>query len=59
MMAAYKIRIFANACITRYDAGEGDISTIITSYGLTEADAQAVTAEVYLKRPDIEVNTEV
>lgn len=52
-MPMYKIRIIANACITRYNNGEGDIITIVDSYNLTQEDRDLVLAEIYAKRPDI------
>lgn len=54
-MAAYKIRIIANACITRYDAGEGTIIAIVDSYNLASDDRDLVLAQIIAKRPDIEV----
>jgi hypothetical protein len=52
-MAAYKIRIIANACITRYDNGEGTIEEIVASYNLADEDKQRVTSYIALKRSDI------
>lgn len=52
-MAMYKIRIIANACITRYDSGEGDILSIVGSYNLAQEDKDLVLAEIFTKRPDI------
>lgn len=52
-MAAYKIRIIANACITRYDAGETDINFVVDSYNLSSEDRTAVVLQISLKRPDI------
>lgn len=52
-MAAYKIRIIANACLTRYDAGDGEIEGIVDSYNLSTEDRQLVLAQVYSKRPEI------
>ena len=50
----YKIRILANACITRYDRGERTMSDIIDSYaGATEEDKNLVKAEIISKRPNI------
>jgi hypothetical protein len=54
-LASYKVRIVANACITRYDAGEREITDIIESYRLNPEDADLVKAEVAAKRPDIVV----
>jgi hypothetical protein len=53
-MAMYKIRIIANACITRYDSGEGEITAIVDSYNLITEDRELVLAQVYTKRPEIE-----
>lgn len=54
-LAAYKVRIMANACITRYDGGERTMSNIVSNYNLTEEDANLVKAEIISKRPDISV----
>jgi hypothetical protein len=54
-MVAYKVRIMANACITRYDGGEREMSDIVASYNLAEADANLVKAEIVAKRPEIAV----
>ncbi len=52
-MAMYKIRIIANACITRYNGGEREITDIVTSYNMAQEDSDLVPAEIYAKRPDI------
>lgn len=52
-MAAYKVRIVANACITRYDGGEREITDIVASYRLSAEDSGLVLAEIAVKRPDI------
>lgn len=52
-MPAYKIRIIANACITRYNDGDGDIVTIVDSYNMATDDRSLVLAEIYTKRPDL------
>lgn len=54
MLAAYKIRIFANACLTRFDAGEGAIDDIVDSYNLANDDRNLVLAQIYAKRPEID-----
>lgn len=54
-MASYKVRIMANACITRYDGGEREMVDIIASYNLAESDANLVKAEIIAKRPDIAI----
>lgn len=53
MMALYKIRILANASITRYDAGE-TIEDAVDSYNLPAEERNLVLAQVYVKRPDID-----
>ena len=54
MFPDYKVRIFANACITRYTRGETDIQAVLDSYNLSEENANLVKAEIISKRPDIE-----
>ncbi|MBO9597919.1 MAG: hypothetical protein J7559_08905 [Cohnella sp.] len=54
----YKIRIIANACITRYISGEREITDIVDSYSLSAEDRERVLAEIYTKRPDIRPATE-
>lgn len=53
-MPMYKIRIIANACITRYDRGERTMNNIVSSYNLTEEDKSLVIAEITAKRTDID-----
>lgn len=53
LMAMYKIRIIANACITRYNQGEREITDIVGSYNMASDDSDLVFAEIYAKRPDI------
>jgi len=57
-MAMYKIRIIANACITRHNGGERGITDIVESYNMAQDDRELVLAEVYAKRPDIAVTAE-
>ena len=54
-LAAYKVRIMANACITRFDGGERTMNDILTRYNLPAEDATLVKAEIIAKRPDISV----
>lgn len=54
LLADYKVRIIANACITRYDRGEGDIVAVVDSYSLSEENKNLVLAQIYAYRPDIE-----
>ncbi|MFC3800014.1 hypothetical protein [Cohnella sp. GCM10012308] len=54
-MAMYKVRIIANACITRYDGGERNLLDIVNSYNLSTDDATLVKTEIATKRPDITI----
>lgn len=53
MFPDYKVRVFANACITRHDRGEKDIEKVISSYNIDEANANLIRAEIMTKRPEI------
>jgi len=52
-----KIRLFANASITRWDAGERDLETIVQSYNQSAADTELIIAQVIAKRQDIPIAT--
>lgn len=54
MLPDYKVRIIANACITRYDRGETDIIAVVDSYNLTAEDKDLVLARIDSIRPDIQ-----
>jgi len=54
MFPDYKVRVFANACITRYERGEEDIQKVLDSYNLDEANANLIKAEIMSKRPNIQ-----
>ena len=54
-LAAYKVRIMANACITRYDGGEREMIDILMSYNMPAEDNTLIKAEIISKRPDISV----
>lgn len=58
MMAAYKVRIYANGTITKHGYGEGTVIEIVASYGLSVEDSALILAEVYAKRPDL-IETEL
>ncbi|MFS0838052.1 hypothetical protein [Paenibacillus sp. 1P03SA] len=53
LMDDFKIRIFANACITRYNNKQGIIEDIVDSYNLIVEDKKRILDYVYSKRPDI------
>ncbi|MBU9707238.1 hypothetical protein KSP24_09915 [Paenibacillus sp. AK121] len=48
-----QIRICANACITRYERGEGDIATFMGSYALNEEQREQVMTIILSKRSDL------
>ncbi|WP_217556423.1 hypothetical protein [Paenibacillus sp. GbtcB18] len=52
LMNDFKIRIFANACITRYNNNEGPIEHIVGSYNLIPEVKKSILEYVYFKRPD-------
>jgi len=54
-LAAYKIRIIANACVTRNDNGEGTLNTILdTCYSsLAPEDRTSVIEYACEKSPDV------
>lgn len=53
-MAMYKIRIIANACITRYERGERSMNDIINSYTMEADDKELVIAEITAKKPELD-----
>ncbi|WP_214687090.1 hypothetical protein [Exiguobacterium sp. s163] len=57
-MAMFKIRILANACITRYERGERTMNDIIDSYVITAEDRELVVAEIVSKKPDLVFDAE-
>lgn len=46
VLADFKIRIIANACITRYTRGETDIQAVLNSYNLSEENEDLVKVEI-------------
>ncbi|NUU61280.1 hypothetical protein [Paenibacillus agri] len=52
-LAAAKIRLMANACITRFDRGERPIEDVIHSYNMQVDNEQLVREQIVEKRPDI------
>lgn len=57
-MAMFKIRILANACITRHERGERTMNDIIDSYVITAEDRELVVAEIVSKKPDLVFDAE-
>lgn len=53
-LALYKIRIIANACMTRYDRGERSMNDIINGYNMEKDDKELVIAEIVAKRPKLD-----
>jgi len=58
MFLDYKVRVIANACITRHDRGESNIQKVINGYNIDEANANLIRAEIMVKRPDIKWDME-
>ncbi|WP_419885315.1 hypothetical protein [Paenibacillus sp. B-A-8] len=52
-LTAAKIRLMANACITRYDREEGPIEDIISSYNMQPDNEILVKVQIIDKRSDI------
>lgn len=52
-LTAAKIRLMANACITRYDREEGPIEDILSSYNMQPDNENLVKTQIIEKRPDI------
>lgn len=52
-LTAAKIRLMANACITRFDREEGPIEGIIASYNMQPDNEILVKAQIIEKRSDI------
>jgi hypothetical protein len=52
-LTAAKIRLMANACITRYDREEGRIEDIIASYNMQPDNVILVRVQIIEKRSDI------
>jgi len=54
VLADFKIRIIANACITRYTRGETDIQAVLNSYNLSEENEDLVKVEIMSNGTNIE-----
>ncbi|MDN4085982.1 hypothetical protein [Paenibacillus polymyxa] len=52
-MSMPRVRICANACITRYERGERGIENVVDSYQMDDENRNLVLAEIYSKRPDL------
>lgn len=52
-LTAAKIRLMANACITRYDREKGPIEDIISSYNMQLENEILVKVQIIEKRSDI------
>ncbi|WP_440706237.1 hypothetical protein [Heyndrickxia oleronia] len=58
VLADYKIRVIARACVTRYERGEDNIVDIVESYNMGEENEVLVYAYIFVIRPDIEQKEE-
>jgi hypothetical protein len=52
-LTAAKIRLMANACITRFDRGERPIEDVIASYSMQADNEKLVREQIMERRPDI------
>ncbi|HBS45989.1 MAG TPA: hypothetical protein DEA91_18710 [Paenibacillus sp.] len=52
-LTAAKIRLMANACITRFDREEGPIEDIIASYNMQADNEILIKSQIIEKRSDI------
>ncbi|MFD0712859.1 hypothetical protein [Paenibacillus sp. GCM10027626] len=51
-----KTRLFANASITRWDAGERDMEPIVQSYNQSASDSELILVQIIAKRQDIPIS---
>ena len=57
-MEMYKIRVIANACITRWERGERTMNDIINNYNMDPDVKVLVTAEIIAKRPTLDFDAQ-
>lgn len=52
----YKIRIFANACVTRFNSGERPLAQIVNYYVPEDnkADQKSIRAEILKRLPNVD-----
>ncbi|WP_214626655.1 hypothetical protein [Paenibacillus agaridevorans] len=55
MLTPLKVKIVAQACIIRFDRGEGTIQEIVVSYGFTPDNNSLINAQMVALRPEIEI----
>jgi hypothetical protein len=53
MMNSLQVKVIGNACIIRYNRGEGSIESILDSYNLSQDNAALVKDQIVGTRPDI------
>ena len=53
-MEAYKVRVVANACLTRWKRGERSMNDILDGYNMTDSDKAKVVAEITAKNPTLD-----
>ena len=52
-MNSLQVKVIGNACIIRYNRGEGSIESILDSYNLSQDNAALVKDQIVGTRPDI------
>lgn len=55
MLTPLKVKIVAQACIIRYDRGEGEMSPIVASYGFDADNTALINDYIVSVRSDIAV----
>jgi len=55
-MEKFKIRIIANACVTRYVGGERPLRRIIEYYASNESDQNDIAIEVQKRLPGVDLD---
>ncbi|SCG82730.1 hypothetical protein DW1_1157 [Proteiniborus sp. DW1] len=58
LLKPYQVRVIARACVTRYNNEEGNIITIVESYGHSKENNDLILAEIASMRPDIHMEVE-
>ncbi|MGF7050424.1 hypothetical protein J2T13_004962 [Paenibacillus sp. DS2015] len=54
MLQGYKVRIIANACITRYENGERAMDSIVGYYNQTEEITKSIKEEILIRVPTMD-----
>lgn len=55
MLSDVKVRVIAQACLTRYDRGEGTWDFVVDSYNLSDENRALIVDQIIVKRPSIDI----